>query len=118
MPHVIYTPTAIADLVKLRDFLKTKNIDIARRAVSAIRADIEKATINPERFRPVTDLPHYREIIIDFGSSGYIARFRHEQGGDVLIVRIKHQLEDDFPPKLAGLPYASHGLMTVTLAAS
>jgi plasmid stabilization system protein ParE len=97
MPHVIYTPAAIADLVRLRDFLKTKNPDAAKRAVSAIRADIEKAGFNPERFRPVPELAYYREIIIDFGSRGYIARFLHQQGGDVVIVRIKHQLENDYP---------------------
>ena len=97
MPHVIYSPGAIADLLRLRDFLKAKNVDAAKRAVAAIRADIAKAGFNPERYRPVEDLLHYREIIIDFGSSGYIARFRYEAGGDVVIVRIKHQLEDDFP---------------------
>jgi plasmid stabilization system protein ParE len=97
MPHIIYTPAVIADLVRLRDFLKTKNLDASKRAVSTIEADIEKAGFNPQRFRPVPDLPHYREIIIDFGSSGYIARFRHELGGDVVIVRIKHQLENDYP---------------------
>jgi plasmid stabilization system protein ParE len=37
-----------------------------------------------------------REAIIDFGSSGYIARFRHLPGDDILIARIKHQKEDDF----------------------
>ena len=72
MPHLIYTPTAIADWVRLRDFLKTKNLDAAKRAVSAIKSDIEKAAFNLERFRPGHDLPHYREIIIDFGSSGYM----------------------------------------------
>ena len=39
---------------------------------------------------------YYREIIIDFGGSGYVARFRYEPGGDIIIVRIKHQLENDF----------------------
>lgn len=96
MPHLIFTPTAIADWVRLRDFLKTKNLDAAKRAVSAIESDIEKAAFNLERFRPVHDLPHYREIIIDFGSSGYMVRFRYEQGGDVVIVRIKHQPENDY----------------------
>ena len=37
-----------------------------------------------------------REAIIDFGSSGYIARFRHLANGDIVIARIKHQKEDDF----------------------
>ena len=97
MPRIIYTETAIADFARLRDFLKAKSPEASKRAVVAIREQIEKASIFPERFRPVPDLMHYREIIIDFGSSGYIARFRHEKGGDMYIVRIKHQLENDYP---------------------
>ena len=73
MPRIIYTETAIADLVRLRDFLKTRSPEASKRAVSVIRKAIETAAAFPERFRPVPDLMHYREIIIDFGSSGYIA---------------------------------------------
>ena len=50
----------------------------------------------PERFRPVEGRIYLREAIIDFGSSGYIARFGHLPNGDILIARIKHQKEDDF----------------------
>lgn len=95
MPQVIYTPNALRDLEKLRIFLKGRGNDVAQRAVSVIRKEIDKAKNNPERFRPMPDLPHYREIVIDFGASGYVARFRHETGGDIYIVRIKHQLEDE-----------------------
>jgi len=95
MPRIIYTPSAISDLVRLAKFLSTKDKMVAKRAISLIRSDIEKAAILPDRYRPAPDLMHFREIIIDFGSSGYIARFRHEQGDDILIVRIKHQLEND-----------------------
>ena len=94
MPRIIYTPAAISDLVRLAKFLSTKDKLVAKRAISIIRSEIEKAVILPDRYRPVPDLMHFREIIIDFGSSGYIARFRHEQGGDIFIVRIKHQLEN------------------------
>lgn len=95
MPQIIYTPRAVADLVRLRDFLKTKSPDAAKRAVASIKLAIQKSAVQPERFRPVQDLMYYREIIIDFGSSGYVARFRYEQGGNIIIVRIKHQFEDD-----------------------
>lgn len=97
MPRIIYTETAIADLVRLRDFLKTRSPEASKRAISAIRKEIENVSCFPERFRPVPDLMHYREIIIDFGSSGYIVRFRYEQDGDIYIVRIKHQLENEYP---------------------
>lgn len=56
------------------------------------------------RLSPVTThqymhiLPHFREVIIDFGAAGYIARFRYENGGDIYIVRIKHQREDELGP--------------------
>lgn len=95
MPRIIYTPTAISDVVRLAKFLSVKDMAVAKRAIATIRSAIEKAAILPDRFRPVPDLMHYREIIIDFGANGYIARFRYEQGGDIFIVRIKHQLEND-----------------------
>ena len=95
MPRIIYTPRAIADLVRLAKFLSSKDKIVAKRAISAIRIAIEKAAIFPDRYRPVPDLIQYREIIIDFGDSGYIVRFRYETGEDIFIVRIKHQLEND-----------------------
>ncbi len=95
MPRIIYTPNALLDLVRLRKFLHDKNPEAARRASAVIKQEIEKAGKNPERFRPVPELQNHREIIIDFGASGYIARFRHEIGGDIYIVRVKHQLEDE-----------------------
>lgn len=95
MSRIIYTPTAIADLIRLAKFLGTKDKIVAKRAVTIIRSEIAKVAVLPDRYRPVPDMMHFREIIIDFGSSGYIARFRHENGGDIFIVRIKHQLEND-----------------------
>jgi UDP-N-acetylmuramyl tripeptide synthase len=61
-----------------------------------IRDALTKIAVMPERFRPVEGRIYLREAIIDFGSSGYIARFRHLPGDDILIARIKHQKEDDF----------------------
>ena len=95
MPRIIYTPAAVADLIRFAKFLSGKDENVAKRAISIIRSEIEKAAVLPDRYRPVPDLMHFREIIIDFGSSGYVARFRYETGGDLFIVRIKHQLEDD-----------------------
>lgn len=66
MPSVKYSAKALADLQRLHDFLATQDKDVAKRA------------------------------IIDFGSSGYTARFRHLPNGDITIARIKHQKEDDF----------------------
>ena len=96
MSSVKYSAQAIADLKRIHDFLLTQDADLAKRAVSVIRAALEKVAFMPERFRPVEGKIYHREAIIDFGSSGYIARFRHLPSGDITIARIKHQKEDDF----------------------
>ena len=96
MPYVKYSPLAIADLKRLHHFLAEQNPDVAKRAVSVIRDALQKVSFMPERFRPVEGKMYHREAIIDFGSSGYIARFRHLPNGDITIARIKHQKEDDF----------------------
>ena len=96
MPSIKYSTQAIADLKRLHDFLATQDPDVARRAISVIRDALMKVAVMPERFRPVEGKIYNREAIIDFGSSGYIARFRHLPNGDITIARIKHQKEDDF----------------------
>ncbi len=96
MPSIKYSTQAIADLKRLHDFLATQDPDVARRAISVIRDALMKVAVMPERFRPVEGKIYHREAIIDFGSSGYIARFRHLPNGDITIARIKHQKEDDF----------------------
>ena len=96
MPSVKYSAQAIADLQRLHDFLATQEKDVAKRAIAVICDAFTKIAVMPERFRPVEGRIYLREAIIDFGSSGYISRFRHLPKGDILIARIKNQKEDDF----------------------
>ena len=96
MPYIKYSAQSIADLKRLHDFLAAQDADVARRAISVIRSALEKIALMPERFRPVEGRMYHREAIIDFGNSGYIARFRHAPNGDITIARIKHQKEDGF----------------------
>jgi plasmid stabilization system protein ParE len=96
MSCVKYSAQAIADLKRIHDFLLTQDADVARRAVSVIRVALGKVAFMPERFRPVEGKMYHREAIIDFGNSGYVARFRQLPSGDITVARIKHQKEDDF----------------------
>jgi plasmid stabilization system protein ParE len=96
MSSVKYSFQAIDDLKRLHDFLASQDKEVAKRAVAVIRDALQKIAFMPERFRPVEGKMYYREAIIDFGNSGYIARFRHMPGGDITIARIKHQREDKF----------------------
>jgi plasmid stabilization system protein ParE len=96
MPQVIYTGNAINDLDRLREFLISKNPIAAERAAQAIREGIATLGIQPQIGRPIEDMPvDFRDWPIDFGDSGYLARY-YFNGGTVIILAIRHQKELDF----------------------
>jgi plasmid stabilization system protein ParE len=96
MPRITYSRIALLDLVRLHKFLQLKDEETAKRAVQEIRKAIKSLKVHPDRFRPVLDKIHHREIVIDFGSSGYITRFYKKSDEEIIIIAIKHQLENDF----------------------
>ena len=93
MPHLRWTPAALADVQRLYRFLTPKNPDAARRAAQAIRAGARMLAHQPSAGRPVEDLdPGYREWLIDFGSSGYVVLY-HFDGETAVILAVRHQKE-------------------------
>ena len=57
---------------------------------------IQVLGLQPGIGRPAEDLgPDYRELPIDFGSGGYLALYRLA-GEDVIILVLRHQLEDKY----------------------
>ena len=93
MPQVIYTPGAIRDLQRLREFLRPKNPVAAKRAAETIIKALQVLGLQPQIGRPVEDMPEqYREWVIDFGDSGYVARYRFD-GNTVTILAMRHQKE-------------------------
>lgn len=93
MPRLIWTPPAVADVQRLYRFLASKNPDAAGRAVSSIRAGVRILAHQPNIGRPVDDMdPEFREWLIRFGESGYVALY-HFDGETVAILAIRHQKE-------------------------
>jgi plasmid stabilization system protein ParE len=93
MPQVSYAPGAIRDLQRLREFLRPKNPVAARRAGETIMKAVLVLGLQPQIGRPVEDMPdEYREWLIDFGDSGYVARYRFD-GDSVTILAVRHQKE-------------------------
>lgn len=93
MPQVIFAPAAIGDMQRLREFLKPKSPDAARRAGEAIRRGVQALGAHPRMGRLIEDLPEqYREWLIDFGDSGYVARY-HLDGDSITILAVRHQKE-------------------------
>ena len=97
MPRVILSARAQGDIGRLRNFLLEKDINAAKRAVLAIREAFLPLKQSPVIGRPVEDHPELRELIIDFGATGYLAMYRYEPANDtVVILAVKHQREDDY----------------------
>lgn len=96
MPQVTFAPAAVRDLQRLREFLRSKNPDAARRAGEAIRQGVKILGSHPRIGRLIEDLPEqYREWLIDFGDSGYVARYRIDDDA-VTILAVRHQKEAGF----------------------
>ena len=93
MSRLIWSPAALLDVQRLYRFLALKNVDVARRAVKVIRDGVRMIGLQPAAGRPVPELdPAYREWLIDFGDSGYLALY-HFDGETAVIVAVRHQKE-------------------------
>ena len=97
MPQVRLSARAQSDVARLHSFLLGKNAKAAQRATQAIRGSFSSLAKTPLLGRPVDDAGDLRELVIDFGASGYLALYRVDRALDVVIVlAIKHQSEDGY----------------------
>jgi plasmid stabilization system protein ParE len=91
---------ALADLDRLHEFLLTRatcaeDLELASRAIDEIR-DVANSVLaqTPYTCRKASN-PRWRELIIPFGKTGYIARFRIEPN-QVTVLAVRHQREEDY----------------------
>lgn len=95
--RVRFTKAAREDLHRLYSFLLEKDLRAARRARDAILKALEFLQDFPFSCRKADDdNPFLRELIIPFGSAGYVALFEIEDQSTVTILAIRHQREDDY----------------------
>lgn len=96
MSRLIWSPSALLDAQRLYRFLAPKNLDAAKRAIQAIRQGVKVLEQQPGVGRPVDDMDdEFRDWIIDFGDSGYVARYRVDPQS-VTILAVRHQKEVGF----------------------
>ena len=94
---VRFTKGAKEDITQLYQFLLEQNIDTAKRAYNAIFKITEFLKEFPFSCRKADDNnPFLREIIIPFGTKGYVALFEIEDSTTVTILAVRHQREDDY----------------------
>ena len=96
------SPTAETDLDRLFDFLldhadSTEDLDRAQAAIEAIKATAQhRLAITPFSFRKAAQNPAQRELIIPFGSTGYVALYEIVSASKVVVLAVRHQREEDY----------------------
>ena len=96
MSRLIWSGQALLDVQRLYRFLAVKNIDAAKRAIKTLRQEVKVLGHQPGIGRHIEDMPdEFREWVIDFGDSGYLARYRIDADA-VTILAVRHQKEAGF----------------------
>lgn len=94
MPRVIITESAGRGLERCRSFLVDKSPQAAKRAGQAIEQRFAFLENDPGLGRPFLELPELRELVIEFGDSGYVALYHHDPAIDVVyVLAFRHQRE-------------------------
>ncbi len=97
--RIRFTLEAEDDLMRLFDFLLEQDVATAAKAETAIYKALELLEIFPFSCRKADDeTPHtlLRELLIPFGSTGYVALFKIENDQTVTITAVRHQREEDY----------------------
>jgi plasmid stabilization system protein ParE len=96
------SPAAETDLERLFDFLLDRSetiedLDRAQDAIDAIRATARhRLAITPFSFRKAAQNPAQRELIIPFGTAGYVALCEIVSPTKVVVLAVRHQREEDY----------------------
>jgi plasmid stabilization system protein ParE len=103
MYAVEFAPEARADLHRLYAFLLDRanaleELELAERALTAIETAIDAhLSKTPFIFRKAGNGHGLRrELIIPFGATGYVALYEIAQPGKVIVLAVRHQLEEDY----------------------
>lgn len=89
---ILLSQEAASDVERVRDFLDISNPEAAKRALRVIFAALEKLQEFPDLGRQTEDAD-IRQIVIRFGSAGYIVRYTALANGDTLVIRLWHGRE-------------------------
>jgi plasmid stabilization system protein ParE len=100
--EVRFSAAADDDLVRLFDFLidtadTVEDLDLAQAAFEAVRSVVlNQLATTPYSFRKAGKSPTRRELIIPFGSTGYVALYEIASPTSVVVLAVRHQREEDY----------------------
>lgn len=94
---VRYTKSARDDLARLYSFLAERDLKAAGRARKLIAKSMEVLREFPFTCRKaMPENAFLRELVIGFGSAGYVALFEIENDETITVLAVRHQREDDY----------------------
>ncbi len=97
--HVEVSDAAQEDMERLHDFLSDIDMRLADKAINEILKGYDFLKTFPQSCRlasfnePGTK---YRELIVNFGKSGYLVLFEINDEKTLTIIAVKHQRESDY----------------------
>jgi plasmid stabilization system protein ParE len=96
--RVRLTEDALDNLDRFYDFLLKRELGAAERALAAIKHALNLLAFSPFSCRKalLQRNPRWRELLIPFGHSGYVALFEIEDERTVTMTAIRHQREEDY----------------------
>jgi plasmid stabilization system protein ParE len=102
--QVIVEPSAEEDLGRLYDHLLERaeyveDLELADRALEAIRNAMAALATTPFIFRKVENEGGgslRRELVVPFGSSGYVVQYEIAGPELVVVLAVRHQREEDY----------------------
>lgn len=96
--EVRLTAEAVEDINRLYEFLLKRDLDAAERALAAIERALALLAYSPFSCRKalLQRSPRWRELLIPFGHSGYVALFEIDDERTVTVTAVRHQREEDY----------------------
>ena len=92
-----YADAARADIRRLYAFLVERDVVAAEKAIDTIERAVAAFAEFPFVARKADpENPFLRELLIPFGSAGYVALFEIEDARIITILAIRHQREEDY----------------------
>jgi toxin ParE1/3/4 len=91
-PTLKWSPQALRDMVRLREFIEPHNPDAARRAAETLKKSASLLLDFPLMGKQLEGRQD-RDLIIPFGKRGYVMRYRLHNA-EIVILKIWHERED------------------------
>ena len=97
--QLAFAPEARDDLNRPYDFLADIDLQRAERAIRVIESALDAMQNHPHTCRKAVggDMGSlWRELVISFGSTGYVALFEITATDGVTVMAVRHQRESDY----------------------